>query len=174
MNVTGRSPSLRWARIDRLLAVVGSVLLPAGLLLVLLGWYGAARTPNLFEQLPYLISGGLFGIALVVTGGLLYLLSWVTRAAQEQRASTRDVLAVLDEIVNRLDSLAAVEAPPRSVGATAQPVHLPPPLVATASGHMLHRTDCAVVIRRADLHPVTASTPGLQPCRLCDPLSSGA
>ncbi|MDQ3610481.1 MAG: hypothetical protein M4D85_02535 [Actinomycetota bacterium] len=171
MNRRLRTGRFRPVGLDQLLAVVGSILLPTGLLLILLGWYGAARTPNLFEQVPYLISGGLFGIALVVTGGLTYVLSWVTRAAREQRASARAALDVLDEIRDRLDS---APARPRDGSGETIPSRVDPPLVATAAGRMLHRTGCVVVLSRADLHPVTAATPGMQPCRLCDPLWTGA
>ena len=53
---------------DRWLAVTGGVLMPLGAVLVLLGWYGAAHTTRLFEEVPYLISGGIFGFVLVVVG----------------------------------------------------------------------------------------------------------
>lgn len=53
------------------------MLLPAGALVLLgfalmvLGWYGASHTAREIEQVPYLISGGLIGLGLVVVGGLL-------------------------------------------------------------------------------------------------------
>ena len=53
---------------ERTLMVLGGVLAPLGLLLVLLGWIGASRTPFVFEQVPYLISGGLLGLGLVFLG----------------------------------------------------------------------------------------------------------
>lgn len=178
--------------LDNVLVVISSVLLPFGVLLVLLGWYGAARTPNLFEQVPYLISGGLLGLAFVVSGGLLYFSSWVAKAAQEQRASSAELLAALHEIRDELATRPAPEvvlpdvvpAQPRSRrspgkaspnGASAQDGASrgdAPLLVATATGRMLHRTGCAVVVNRDDVHAVSPSTPGMQPCRLCDPLGA--
>jgi hypothetical protein len=53
------------------------MLLPAGILVLLgfalmvFGWYGASHTAREIEQIPYLISGGLIGLGLVVIGGLL-------------------------------------------------------------------------------------------------------
>ena len=57
---------------DRTLLTVGSILMPLGLVLVLLAWYGSAHTTRLFEQIPYMISGGLLGIVLVIAGGFCY------------------------------------------------------------------------------------------------------
>ena len=37
----------------------GAVLLPLGLVVIVLGWYGVANTPYQYDQLSYLISGGL-------------------------------------------------------------------------------------------------------------------
>src|SRR5213082_254867 len=57
---------------DRTLLTVGSILMPLGGVLVLLGWYGAAHTTRVFEQIPYMISGGVLGIACVIAGGFCY------------------------------------------------------------------------------------------------------
>jgi hypothetical protein len=43
-------------------------------------------------------------------------------------------------------------------------------LVATKTGTMIHRPDCVAVDGRDNLRSVTASTKGLTPCKLCDPL----
>src|SRR5436190_2991311 len=58
-------------RLPIILTLIGALCMPLGLVLVILGWWGAANTPYDFEQLPYLISGGLFGIALCLLGGFL-------------------------------------------------------------------------------------------------------
>jgi hypothetical protein len=47
-------------------------------------------------------------------------------------------------------------------------------LVATKTGTMIHRADCVAVEGRDNLRSVTASTPGLTPCKLCDPLGEPA
>ena len=67
--------------------------------LVLLGWWGASQTPNLFEQMPYLISGGLFGLGLVFLGGFLYFAHWLTELVKEHRAQSTAMI----EAVNRLE-----------------------------------------------------------------------
>ena len=50
---------------------VGGALLPLGVVVIALGWYGVAHSPFAFEQNSYLISGGLFGLGLVLVGGFL-------------------------------------------------------------------------------------------------------
>jgi hypothetical protein len=61
-----------------------------GLGLILLGWIGAAHSTLIEEQLPYLISGGLLGLALAVIGGLTLFSHWLTvmiREAREREAA---------------------------------------------------------------------------------------
>lgn len=88
---------------ERALLLVGAGLMPLGILVILLGWYGAAHTPYVFEQIPYLISGGLLGLALVVAGGLLYFGYLLTRLIVEQRRHTADILDALDRIEHGRD-----------------------------------------------------------------------
>jgi hypothetical protein len=149
-------------RLDQVLALVAAVLLPLGLLVIVLGWYGAAHTPYLFEQVPYMISGGLVGLALVTGAGLLYFGSWVARSAAAQERASEQTLALLREIRDGLG-----ERPART-SANGQAEGF----VATAHGSMWHRPDCSVVAGRTDLHPVGADGDGLQPCALCNPLSA--
>lgn len=55
---------------DRVLGWSGIFL---GCVVVWLGWLGVSGTALTYEQLPYLISGGLFGIALIAVGSTLLL-----------------------------------------------------------------------------------------------------
>lgn len=83
--------------------VVGAVGVALGLLLVALGYLGASHTIYVFEQIPYLISGGIFGGCLVVAGSLAYFGYWLTKVhADNQRAvgsleRMEQLLAVLVE-----------------------------------------------------------------------------
>lgn len=182
----------RLTGVENVLAVISSVLLPFGLVVILLGWYGASRTPNLFEQIPYLISGGLVGIALVVGAGLLYLGSWVAAAARDQRAVSAELLTVLQQIREEVQSRPVDVPVPGSrvrreasggrahgrtkgvpngvVSGAGHGADSGSEFVATSSGSMLHRPDCAVVADRSDLRAVDPETTSLRPCRLCDPL----
>ena len=69
------------------LVVVAGALTTTGLTAILLAWYGAAQSTLVEEQIPYLISGGLLGLALAVIGALTYFAHWLTvlvRQGQEQ------------------------------------------------------------------------------------------
>src|SRR5438093_7565342 len=70
---------------DRMLLTVGSILMPLGLVLVLLGWYGAAHTTRVFEQIPYMISGGLLGIVSMIAGGFCYFGYFLARMLATSR-----------------------------------------------------------------------------------------
>jgi hypothetical protein len=147
---------------DRWMLLVGGLLLPLGLLLILLGWWGASRTVFVFEQLPYLLSGGVLGLGLVVAGGFVYFAYWLTLLVRENRTGRAELTAVLTRLERLLEEGSA--AAPRRAGAPAER------LVATKSGTMMHRTDCVTVAGKAGLRDVDATTPGLTPCKLCDPL----
>lgn len=167
----------RLTRDDRWMLVLGGTLLPLGLLLVVLGWVGASRTVLVFEQLPYLISGGLLGVALVIAGGFVYFAYWMTLMVRETRRGRADLnagLARLESLLLSADGVVPVAPEARTEArparrTTAGPVD-PAGLVATRAGTMLHRPDCAVVLGRDGLRPVTAGTPGLTPCGICSPL----
>jgi hypothetical protein len=78
------------------------ILLPAaflctgGIVLMLMGWWGAARTHREIEQIPYLISGGLLGLALTVLGGLLLATAvWMSSMAKMRRESDERLAAAI-------------------------------------------------------------------------------
>ncbi len=152
---------------ERTLMILGGILAPVGLVVIVLGWYGAAHTPYVFEQVPYLVSGGLLGLGLVFLGSIFYFAHWLTELVKEHRAQSTALL----------EAIARLEETVRSAGATsasadgrvaASPPAATVPLVATPRGTMAHRPDCVVVAGKSDLRPVDADD-GLLPCKLCDP-----
>ncbi|HWH28066.1 MAG TPA: hypothetical protein VNU26_03730 [Mycobacteriales bacterium] len=175
-QLTQRVAALRTKRLggtpDRWLLVVGSVLMPLGAVLVLLGWAGASRTPLVFEQIPYLISGGLLGLGFVLAGGFVYFSYWLTLLVREQRQARDDLQTSLRRVEELLAASTAAAAPavvpvPVQGGPPAVPARR---LVATATGSMMHRPECAAVAGRENLREVTPETAGLTPCRICEPL----
>src|SRR3712207_1115662 len=58
---------------------VGATLLPLGIVVILLGWYGVANTPFGWDQQSYVLSGGFGGLALTFVGGFLYFGAWLAR-----------------------------------------------------------------------------------------------
>lgn len=165
--MTAPQDTSRRVSVEQVLAITSAVLLPLGIAVMLLGWYGAAHTPYLFEQVPYLISGGIIGLGLSVVGGLVYFGSWVARTNADQQRKNEEMTEILREIRDELRQREPEPAPARRGAAR---VNGAKPFVATARGGMLHRPDCAVVAGRTDLKPVGASGDGLAPCTLCNPL----
>ena len=72
-------------RFQQILTIVGGFLMPLGLAVIGIGWYGTAHTGYVFEQLPYLVSGGLLGLGLTFCGALIFFSSWLARLVQLQR-----------------------------------------------------------------------------------------
>jgi hypothetical protein len=141
----------------RVLAVAAGVLVPVGLVLVLVGWRGASRTPNVYEQIPYLISGAELGQTLAVVGALCwfgYLLTTLVREHRDQTASVLDALDRVATAIERLAPAAAAEGRQR--------------LVATARGRLAHLPTCSMVAGREGLRTVTPAD-GLAPCQVCLP-----
>lgn len=150
---------------DRLMLVAGAVLMPVGIILILLGWAGAARTPFAWEQTDYLISGGILGLALVFAGGFLYFSYWNTVRINESKAQTRQVVAALGRVEALLSGGAGVDEAGRAIPA-------PRRFVATPSGSIFHRPDCAAVAGRSDVKDVNVERTSLKPCRICNPLDN--
>jgi len=167
---TGQRPVLDWT-IDKIMSVLAVIMLPLGAALVLLGWWGAAHTGFVFEQIPYLISGGLLGGGLLAAGGLLYVGSWMSKLADVQREEgekTRDMLSGLRDDLRMLPH-AMIQSDGSSNG-NGRSVFAPPlGLVATRTGTMYHVEGCSVVAGRSDLREVSGEEDDLKPCKLCQP-----
>ena len=138
----------------------GAILLPLGLVVIVLGWYGAANTPYQYDQLSYLVSGGLLGLGLTFTGGFLYFGAWLARIAADGKESSRrlaDTLLVLADVTSR-----AAATRDDGVDVSALPV-------TAGDGTTIHRRDCALIAHRDDLRPVGEDNGHLTQCRVCRP-----
>ena len=152
---------------ERYLLIAGAIMVIVGVPVIVLGWWGASRTPYVFEQVPYLISGGLLGLALAILGGLCYFAYWVSRVIQETRRQTEQTSKALGEIRDLLaGATIAASASKAKAHATGNGA-----FVATENGTMFHRSDCVVVQGRDDLRKVEPGAKGLEPCKICEPLA---
>ena len=97
---SGRRPSI--LRHPHFLLGVAGALMTTGIALILLGWLGSAHSTVIEEQVPYLISGGLLGVALAIVGAVCFFSHWVTvliREAREHEAARHaDHLALLEAL----------------------------------------------------------------------------
>jgi hypothetical protein len=171
-DAVGKIKGGRRIDIDRAQLIGGGALAVLGLAAIIVGWLGAANTGFEFEQIPYLISGGLLGLALVFLGGFVYFAYWITRLVRESRTQSERAAEILDQIVHSLNG----SGPSRVASSRARSAR---PIaggsgefVATSSGTFFHRRDCTAVEGRTKLRKVTPQTRGLEPCRICDPLAS--
>ena len=134
----------------------GLVLAGLGLLAIGIGWNGAAGQLTLLGQLPYLISGGLLGIALVILGAAMI----VVQSAREDRAMLEAKLDLVAEAVLEAGGRARPDAPGDVSGLV---------VAGTASYHV---PGCRLVDGREEttyLTPEEAVGRGLKPCRVCQP-----
>jgi hypothetical protein len=162
---------------ERWLLLAGSVMVPLGGILVILGWFGASHTGRLFEQIPYMISGGLFGLVLVIAGGFCYFGYWLARLVSDERQQSHQLIEALERIEGHL----ANGSNGAAKGTAPAPARAPlsssrPEFVATTSGSLYHRPDCLVVADRPveELRSVRAGAKGRSPCRICLPFEEGA
>ncbi|MBV8162246.1 MAG: hypothetical protein JO265_15105 [Acidimicrobiia bacterium] len=170
-------PALFWKWVGRATRPVwGWILVGLGLLFVLIGYLGISREALVAKQLPYLISGGVGGLALVGFGTMLVGTEDLKRT-HERIDHLEDLVADLHTaLLNRPD--APVLSPNGDSGA--QPAGGGPgvvTLMALPGGHSYHRADCSMIEGKRDARPVTASAAkrqGLKPCRLCEPQTASA
>jgi hypothetical protein len=149
---------LRWNTLGGKLGLFFCV---AGLAVMWAGWNGAASYNDIRKQFPYLISGGLVGLALVVIGvGLMII--------QSQRADRVQLEANLNELRHILERMTGL---PTSNGAAEAETDL-----VVAGPGAYHRPTCKLVAGR-DLRKMTideAEAANLEPCRTCAPADAAS
>lgn len=91
--------------------MVAATLMTTGISAIVLGWFGAARSTLVEEQIPYLISGGLLGVALATIGALLVLTRWLTVAIREARRHESARRRDHEELVETLRALVGLVTP---------------------------------------------------------------
>src|SRR5690349_19092418 len=85
--------------------VAGPLFALLGAVALFLGWYGVSGTPVPAKQLPYLVSGGLTGVALVVLAAAFF----ATEDVRRQLTELRDVAAKVDRLYDLLTEPEAEE-----------------------------------------------------------------
>ena len=93
--------------IRKTLLVAGATAMGLGFVAIVLGWYGAAHSAFLFQEVPYLISGGLLGVALVAGGGFLFFAAWLVRMMEDNRRYAARLEQTLVRIDRTLDAVTA-------------------------------------------------------------------
>ena len=137
-----------------------------GFFLIFLGWNGAASYDRVPSQFPYLISGGIAGLALVVLGAALM----VTQALREDRAEVVEEMRQLRQAVERGAGAGTTTADGSLSPAVLRQAESSGLVVAGPSSY--HRPSCRLLSGRGRHPTVTveeAEDRGLSACRVCDP-----
>jgi hypothetical protein len=98
-------PGRSGRNVRKWLETIGMCLIVFGFVCILLGWYGAAHSPYLYQEVPYLISGGLLGVALVIGGGIFVRSAWSMRQVEEDRRNALAIVRSVDRLERILRSL---------------------------------------------------------------------
>ena len=159
-KATPRAAGTRGSRAEfvranaRLLISVG--LLVIGIVFVILGWYGAAHTNILTEQIPYLISGGLLGMALIIVAGVM----------ASSATAERDTRELRTDLARAMSGMGTV---PHSGGPGLVAAGPDGQVFIVPGGHSFHEPGCPIVEGKdaSSLPLRKAIDQGYVTCKLC-------
>jgi hypothetical protein len=154
------------SQVERSLLLIGAVSVPLGLVLILLGYWGAAHVSRVIQQIPYALSGGLLGLGLVLAGGFAFFGCWLARVQRDQHRLADRVehqTLVLVDALSRIEGRLGEQSPGSGRHGTRSLA-----LVRTPGGSLVHEPTCSIVAGRDDLLAVTPGT-ALVPCKICGP-----
>ncbi|HVE92731.1 MAG TPA: hypothetical protein VNE62_10620 [Actinomycetota bacterium] len=151
-------------RAGRLALYAGVLLVLVGLIVLYIGYNGAATHANVVQQVPYLVSGGFTGVILIVlgaTGVLAFVLVHV-------QAGIREGLEVLDGSIREMtEALSHREFEPAdNRGSGGELVSV------TRGSSSFHRSECRLVTGKEGVRVLPraeAERTGLLACRVCKP-----
>lgn len=162
LQLSEPDPALRPAR---LALYVGIALAAVGAVVLYLGYNGAATNSLPQAQTPYVISGGLLGVGLMVIGTVVIALHVLLRVQADFRAEIAETRRALEEIGESFARQAVL-------GGTAATPSTNGTVMVTKSSSSYHRPDCRLVARAGHARPLAreeAGLAGLTPCRICRP-----
>lgn len=139
---------------------VPTALIVVGFILIFIAWSGAASVDYVQGQVPYLISGGLTGLAFIFFGAMAFVVQTLKKSQQEQKES-------LEELSNSMHKIATT----MSVSLNGSASNGQGELVVVGSSSF-HDPECRMIgkQRKAETVPrAEALESGLDPCRICNP-----
>ena len=138
-----------------------------GAVLLVVAWYDVSGTADLYKQMPYLVSAGFSGLALIIVGSALVI------AGRGDRVERR--------LAQLLDAITEAAGSNGSPGAAEVATELPPegdPLLSASEAYLTvphgttyHRPGCLLMHEKdADpADPEAISNGDLSPCPVCSP-----
>jgi hypothetical protein len=147
-----------WVKLGGLLGIAYCI---AGFVLIFLGWNGTASKDTETAQIPYIVSGGIAGLGLVVVGAALI----VAHSLRTDRVELRGAIEDLRAAIERGVPASAVESSAVVPGGGGDDTVL-------AGAESYHRPACTLVAGQAEavaMSRTAATEAGLTPCRVCKP-----
>jgi len=149
--------------------VVGWVLAALGALALFLGWYGVSGEALTSKQLPYLVSGGLTGIALIIVASVFL----ATEDVRRQLTRMTELERKIDDLYALfVEDLATPSVQPTGAEPSTATTTQAGDVLALPAGSSYHRPDCALIRGKVEAVAVDAKAVRarkLRPCRVCDP-----
>jgi hypothetical protein len=153
-----------WVKLGGLLGIAYCI---AGFVLIFLGWNGTASHDREPEQIPYIVSGGIAGLGLVVVGAALIVAHSLRTDRVELRGAIEDLRSAIERAAAAPGPAAVAES--GSSGAETETV--------IAGADSYHRAGCTLVVGQAQAVAMTrsqAAAAGLTACRVCKPDEAAA
>lgn len=139
---------------------VGWALAALGVIALVIAWVGVSDEIFVARQVPYIVSGGLGGVALIVLAGVLLGTHDLYRYADR-----------LDRLEQKVDDIHRILVMAWDDGAVPSVAGRGSVVAILPKGNSYHRPDCvAVQGKTVDHLPVQeAARAGLSRCKLCEP-----
>lgn len=153
-------------RTARLALYAGLVLTVLGLIVLYIGYNGAATHANQVQQIPYLVSGGFTGLVLVILGAAAMIAAVIIL----HESSLREGMAILNDSIQEMTealSHRAFGAPDETTPMNGQAL-----VSVTRGASSFHRSECRLVAGKRTVKTLPrdeAERTGLLACRVCKP-----
>jgi hypothetical protein len=151
----------QWVKLGGLLGIAYCI---AGFVLIFLGWNGTASNDTETAQIPYIVSGGIAGLGLVVLGAALIVAHSLRTDRVELRGAIEDLRAVIERGAPAAEAATGPAAVAAESGAGDDAV--------LTGAESYHRPACTLVAGQAEAVAMSRSdavAAGLAPCRVCKP-----
>jgi hypothetical protein len=151
---------------------LGYILTAIGFLALIIGYLGVSREIYVGRQVPYIVSGGLVGVAFISLGSRLLLIEDLRRDSGRLDRLEKAVTELHQALLIRPDAPIPGYSAMQQVNGQA----VPSKLVVVPGGESFHRPECPVLEGKASkrsVTPETAQRRGLHACPLCQPLVAG-
>jgi hypothetical protein len=145
-------------------SIAAVLCLSGGAVLILIAWYDISGTADLYKQMPYLVSAGFSGLALIIVGSALVV------AGRSDRMERR-LAQLLDAISEAIETEGPDEDEQRPGEAADTSAAAPATYLTVPEGTTYHRPGC-LLLREKDARPAdpkVITSGALSPCPVCTP-----